>query len=296
MDKIILKGKLFKKEIGQGQAEIEVSPQELIQQLWDMTLYGYPFSTLIQFINFAHQRGFEPILPQPQQEHSKQDKNGNPIWEKPQQEGRCVKCGSIVQKEGCPVCGGKQYTPIKPQQEFCECKEPNLAFVSNETVCHRCCKPIHPEPKPELASECPKCDGSGETDDGGSEFRDREYSKCPECNGTGILLPSNKEKDYWDDYKDWLKRLKEGDKSKDELTPEESYIKHEKEMIVHALVGKVGKIEPKKEIKDEKEPIEIRLARIERLILELLNKLPIIIQKELTQDDWLKIMNKPPIC
>lgn len=49
----------------------------------------------------------------------------------------------------------------------------------------------------------------------------------------------------------------------------------------------------KKQLKDLKEPIESRLARIEKLLLELLNKPPIIIQKELTQEDWLKIMNKP---
>jgi len=47
---------------------------------------------------------------------------------------------------------------------------------------------------------------------------------------------------------------------------------------------------------EEIEPIEKRLARIEKYILELLNKTPIIIQKELTQDDWLRIMNKPLIC
>ncbi len=29
--------------------------------------------------------------------------------EKVGEEGRCVKCGNIVQKEGCPACGGKQY-------------------------------------------------------------------------------------------------------------------------------------------------------------------------------------------
>jgi len=36
-----------------------------------------------------------------------------------------------------------------------------------------------------LQDRCPMCEGSGELDDGGSEFRDREYFKCSNCKGTG---------------------------------------------------------------------------------------------------------------
>ncbi len=54
-------------------------------------------------------------------------------------------------------------------------------------------------------------------------------------------------------------------------------------------------IRRKKSLVDKKEPIEYRLARIEKLVLELLNKPTIIIQKELDQESGFKIMNKPPI-
>ena len=30
-------------------------------------------------------------------------------------EDKCVKCGNIVQKKGCPACGGKQYMSEKPK-------------------------------------------------------------------------------------------------------------------------------------------------------------------------------------
>ncbi len=64
------------------------------------------------------------ILPQPQQEHSKQDENGNPIWE-------------------------------KPQQEFCECSGSRVIqyHPNGNQSCTLCRKTISPEPKPEFKIE-----------------------------------------------------------------------------------------------------------------------------------------------
>ena len=40
--------------------------------------------------------------------------------------------------------------------------------------------------------KCIVCAGSGEVDDGGSEFRDREFYPCINCNGTGTISRSAK--------------------------------------------------------------------------------------------------------
>ncbi len=86
MDKIIVKGKLIRANqplTGWGvevpmegtEATIELSPRELLEQIPHAQI-----AELLEMIN----------LPQPQQEHSKQNKDGNPIWEKPQQD-KCPK-------------------------------------------------------------------------------------------------------------------------------------------------------------------------------------------------------------
>ncbi len=120
-DKIIVKGKLiavtgltlYQDDIKRvdGYAAIKLSPQELAEQLkseikafhqndevWVRAYLqlDYKNSEILNTIKIAGH--IFPIiknqiivhLPQPQQEHSKQDKDGNPIWKKPQQE-KCPK-------------------------------------------------------------------------------------------------------------------------------------------------------------------------------------------------------------
>jgi len=178
--KIVVKGKLSKDfecdicgiEQDEGkEAMIELSPNELIQQLWDMALYGYPFSTIKQFIDFAHSKGFEPDLP-------------------------------------------------KPQQEFCECKDPDFQCV----ICEKWMKPLLPESKPETCGISVKDDS-------------KTYG-CPHC-GRPIRRTELASKEEIIKIIDkWFDGCLEEDVHKTPLRFK---------LLAHALVGKVGKIEPKKQ-------------------------------------------------
>ena len=146
----------------------------------------------------------------------------------------------------CYLCG--RVIPKKPKQEFCECKEPE-EYVERSSAtgdknytgqCSKCCKPIHPEPKPSISdlSEGGIKEYKRLTKELASEEEIRNIiykqldSKVWETETGCVVMPS---------------------KQKEGLSNE----------LTHALVGKIGKIEPKPELaNDLKEKITKILEHI----------------------------------
>ncbi len=220
------------------------------------------------------------ILPQPQPEYSKQDKDGNPIWEKPQQE--FCECFSPFPRriDKCNVCG----KPLSPQSEKLElASEEELRDIIHKHTSEMLDNPdaygIYPttkfynnlihalvgkvsksEPKPELAkekeieahifSECEKVS--------------QEYQRRIESEYIPKTLLASEEEIEKIIYTE-LKR-----QYKDRRLPPKIKIGK----LVHALVGKVGKSEPKSEI----EELDRRQGNTTDYILDIVDKLNEIIK------------------
>ncbi len=186
------------------------------------------------------------ILPQPQQEHSKQDENGNPIWEKPQQEFShyCFEFNTA-----CPFIKTEAVTCSQLRQYHPEC----VKYFEKKSQQEKCPKEAKPEKTFEL-----------------EEILHRLLCRYKE----GIISYTIKGESHWDkeleiscavkEIKRWAEQSAKG-----ELASEAEILKiiisselfdHAMkdpnlkvghiigaDKLAHALVGRIGKPEPKKD-------------------------------------------------
>lgn len=165
--KLILWQKHPHGEIGHDndQAEIELTISELALQL---SKQGYKLEELYwtEYKEWLEKIKLGDPPKQPSQEQSKQDKDGNPIWIKPQPKEDEMselreKIADVLDKdlpyylltlrlrEDLLELANKIVAILPKQvQEWCECKERAIA-ISNPDCCVQCNKPIKP-PQPKI--------------------------------------------------------------------------------------------------------------------------------------------------